>query len=140
METKATLPRWIIVWGVLLAAVGAVAGLLGILSPTAFFNDLPAFDRWADIAFVTTGWGVRNLAMAAAMVLVLVLRTPALVAAVFTMRFITEGGDLLNTLATGHGGLGLPTLALVVVWVALFLVPEALAARWGFMHMKAQGQ
>jgi hypothetical protein len=53
------------------------------------------------------------------------------------MRFITELGDLMNTIATGHGTLGLTMTSLSIVWVLVFLIPEAKAAYWGFKQHAA---
>ena len=125
------MPNWIFYFGCLLAVIGIVSGLLGIFSPTMFFNDFAGFDQWADIAYVTTGWGIRNLAMGAVMILTLWLKSPSVVGVIFSMRFLTELGDLLNTLATGHGSQGLPLAVIATVWIIVFLIPEALAARWG---------
>lgn len=125
------IPRWIIFFGVLLAAIGIISGLLGVIAPTLFFSDFPNFDQWNEISYVTTGWGIRNLGMGAAMIIALWLRMPSAIGAVFSMRFLTEAGDLINTLVTGHGSMGQSLIVVAVVWVLVFLVPEALAARWG---------
>lgn len=127
-------PVWIIVWGCLLTFIGMVAGALGIFAPIKFFNDFPDFDKWPEIAHVTNGWGIRNLGMGVAMIVALALESPGAIGAVFGMRFVTELGDLLNTLVSGHGTMNMNKILLTVVWVALFLVPEALATRWGIAH------
>lgn len=127
-------PVWIIVWGCLLTAIGMIAGVLGIFSPTTFFNDFPIFSQWDEISYVTTGWGIRNLGMGVAMIIALALELPSAIGAVFAMRFVTELGDLVNTLFTGHGTMNSPKVLLAVIWIGLFLVPEALAARWGIAH------
>ncbi|MBE9029299.1 hypothetical protein IQ266_05925 [filamentous cyanobacterium LEGE 11480] len=88
------LPNWIVYLGCLLATIGIVTGLLGVISPTKFFSDFPNFTQWSDISYVTTGWGIRNLAMGAVMLLTLWLRTPSAIAVVFSMRFLTELADL----------------------------------------------
>jgi len=44
---------------------------------------------------------------------------------------MTELGDLINTLFTGHGSMDMPLTALAAVWIVAFLIPEALAAQWG---------
>ena len=131
MQTSNEMPKWIFYFGCLLAVIGITAGLLGIFSPTTFFNDFPNFSQWGDISFVTTGWGIRNLGMGVAMILALWLKMPSAIGIVFAMRFFTELGDLLNSLFTGHGSMDLPLLLLAAGWIILFLVPEALAARWG---------
>ena len=136
-ETVDTLPKWIFFFGCLLVLIGGGAGLLGVVSPTMFFNDFPNFSGWSDISYVTTGWGIRNLAMAGAMIIALWLKLPAAIGAVFSMRFLTESGDLLNTLLTGHGSLGAPLIIVAVVWTVVFLIPEALAARWGITRALA---
>lgn len=132
------LPKWIIYFGCLLATIGIVAGFLGVISPTKFFNDFPNFTQWADISYVTTGWGIRNLAMGAAMLLALWLRMPSAIGMVFSMRFLTELGDLLNTLFTGHGSMGAPLAIVAVVWIVVFLIPETLAASWGLTRARHQ--
>lgn len=125
------LPKWIFFFGCLLAVIGGGAGLLGVLSPTTFFSDFPAFTSWAEISYVTTGWGIRNLAMCGAMLLALWIKTPSAIGVIFSMRFLTEAGDLLNTLATGHGSMGASLSEVAALWVVVFLIPELLAARWG---------
>ena len=130
------LPQWIFYFGCLLAIIGIVAGLLGVVTPIKFFNDFPDFTQWTEISYVTTGWGIRNLAMGAAMLLALWLRTPSTIGVVFSMRFLTELGDLLNTLATGHGSMGMPLGLVAAVWIVVFLLPEALAARWGIVNAR----
>lgn len=130
-DNSDNLPKWIFYFGCLLAVIGGVAGLLGVISPTKFFNDFPGFTAWADISYVTTGWGIRNLAMCAAMLLALRLKTPSAIGVVFSMRLLTETGDLLNTLATGHGSMGTSLGVVAALWIVVFLIPEALAAIWG---------
>lgn len=125
------LPSWIFYFGCLLAVIGGGAGLLGVLSPTMFFSDFPNFSAWSDISYVTTGWGIRNLAMCGAMLLALWLKTPSAIGVIFSMRFLTESGDLLNTLFTGHGSMGASLGLVALIWIVVFLIPEALAARWG---------
>lgn len=134
------LPKWIFYFGCLLIVIGGGSGLLGVLSPTTFFNDFPNFTAWAEIPYVTTGWGIRNLTMAAAMILALWLGTPSAIGVVFAMRFLTEAGDLLNTLATGHGSMGQSLSVVAVLWIVVFLIPEGLAARWGLTRAIAAKQ
>lgn len=129
--TSDNLPKWIFYFGCLLATIGIIAGLLGVVSPTKFFSDFPNFTQWSEISYVTTGWGIRNLAMGTVMLLALWLRTPSAITVVFSMRFLTELGDLLNTLTTRHGSIGASLGIVAVVWIVVFLVPEVLAVRWG---------
>lgn len=130
-EASDSLPKWVLYFGCLLAVIGTGAGLLGAVAPTQFFSDFPNVTQWPEISYVTTGWGIRNLAMGAAMLLALWLKTPSVIGIIFSMRFLTELGDLLNTLITGHGSLGIPLAVLATAWTVAFLIPEALAARWG---------
>lgn len=127
-------PVWIFVWGALLSAIGMIAGTIGIFSPTMFFSDFPDFSQWEEISYVTAGWGVRNIAMGVAMIIALALELPSAIGALFAMRFVTELGDLVNTLYTGHGSFNMPKILVAVVWIGVFLVPEALATRWGIYH------
>ncbi len=131
MAKHTAMPKWIFYFGCFLTFIGVTAGLLGIFSPTMFFNDFPNFAQWDEIGYVTTGWGIRNLGMGLAMILALWMKTPSVIGAVFAMRFVTESGDLLNSLITGHGTLGLPLGVFAAGWIVLFLIPEAMAARWG---------
>lgn len=130
-EIYPPIPLWIKLFGGLLVLIGGVSGMLGLFSPETFFNDFPTFQNWEEISYVTTGWGIRNIAMAIAMVVVLLMKVPKAIGAVFLMRFVTEGSDLINSLMTGHGTMGLPLSALAIGWIVLFLVPEAMAAFWG---------
>ncbi|MEP3889496.1 MAG: hypothetical protein ABJN69_03455 [Hellea sp.] len=130
-ETKLGVPRWIIFFGTFLAIFGLATGLVGIFKPTLFFNDFPNFTQWDDISFITNSWGVRNIALAVGLGVAIWLRSAAAIGAVFAMRFVNETGDLLNILTSDHGSFGLPAAALAVGWVACFMVPEALAAKWG---------
>lgn len=125
-------PKWIRYFGIFLGAFGVIVGTIGVVKPVLFFNDFPNFSQWQDIAYITTGWGVRSLAAGIAMFVALWLHSPSAIAAVFSMRFATELGDLVNTISTGHGTLGLSATSLSIVWVVLFLLPEAKAAHWGF--------
>ena len=130
--TEHKVPKWIMIYGSLLVLVGLGSGLLGIFAPTQFFNDFPNVTNWNDLDFVTNAWGIRNVAMAIAMIVVLWLRSPAAIAAVFSMRFLTELGDLLNSVVTGHGIVGSSLIIFIIVWILLCSIPEALAALWGF--------
>lgn len=130
--TEHKVPKWIMIYGSLLVLVGLGSGLLGIFAPTQFFNDFPNVTNWNDFDFVTNAWGIRNVAMAIAMIVVLWLRSPAAIAAVFSMRFLTELGDLLNSVVTGHGIVGSSLIIFIIVWILLCSIPEALAALWGF--------
>lgn len=130
--TKHKVPKWIMIYGSLLVLVGLGSGLLGIFAPTQFFSDFPNVTNWNDFDFVTNAWGIRNVAMAIAMIVVLWLRSPAAIAAVFSMRFLTELGDLLNSVVTGHGIVGSSLITFIIVWILLCSIPEALAALWGF--------
>lgn len=131
-EQKTSIPKWILFYGGFLALLGLVVGVIGVLSPTAFFIDFPNFTQWGEIDFVTNGWGVRSFVMGAVMVMALMIKSPGAIGLAFAMRFMTETGNLLNSLMTGHGTMGAPAIALTIGWVALFLIPEALAAKWGF--------
>ena len=131
-DRKANMPKWIMIYGGLLVIVGLGSGMIGLLAPSEFFNDFPNFSEWAEISFVTNAWGIRNIAMAIAMIIALWLRTPTVIAAVFSMRFLTELGDLLNSIITGHGIMGSSLIVFIIVWILLCSVPEFLAARWGF--------
>ena len=126
------IPKWIVYFGTFLGAFGLVVGAIGIFNPVLFFNDFPAFTQWDDIAYITTGWGVRSFAAGVAMLIALKLGSPGGIAVVFCMRFVTELCDLINAVTTGHGTLGLSLAVLTAAWVVVFLLPEALAARWGF--------
>lgn len=136
IQTSNSVPSWIFYFGCFLATIGIVAGLLGVISPTKFFSDFPDFTQWAEIAYVTTGWGIRSLTMGLAMLLALWTKSPGAIGVIFSMRFLTETGDLLNTLTTGHGSMGMPLIIVAAVWVIVFLLPEALAVRWAINRMR----
>lgn len=128
-------PKWIVYFGCFLGLFGLAVGAIGVSNPVLFFNDFPMFTQWSDIAYITTGWGVRSFAAGVAMFVALKLASPGGIAAVFCMRFVTELGDLINAVTTGHGTLGWSLTVLSVVWVVVFLLPEALAARWGLTNV-----
>lgn len=73
--------------------------------------------------------------MCVVMLVSLWLKTPSAIGVVFLMRFLTEAGDLLNTLATGHGSMDTSLIKVAVLWIILILIPEALAARWGLTRV-----
>lgn len=133
-----SLPNWIFYYGCFLAILGIVAGSLVIISPTKFFSDFPNFIQWSEISYITASWGVRSLTMGVAMAIALWFKRPSAIGVVFSMRFLTETGDLINTLATGHGSMSLPLSALMMVWVVVFLIPEALAVRWGVTNVRSK--
>ena len=135
-QQKYDVPKWILIYGSLLVVIGIGSGLLGLIAPTKFFNDFPGFANWGEIDFVTNAWGIRNVAMAIAMILVLWLRSPSAIAVIFSMRFFTELGDLINSIVTGHGIMGPSLIIFTAVWILLCSVPEALAALWGFRTAK----
>jgi hypothetical protein len=136
-----SVPRWIFMFGILLTGIGMGAGLLGVFAPTVFFNDFPQCTDWDQISYITTGWGIRNLGMGVAMIVALSQKSPSAIGVVFTMRFVTEAGDLLNALTTGHGSMGLPLIGLAAGWILIFLVPEAFAAKWGlFTAMESKAK
>lgn len=135
--TPPAIPRWIFFYGCLLATISLATGLIGLFAPTMFFSDFPGFDRWAEITFVTNTFGIRNLALSAGMILALVLRVPAGIAVIFSMRCLVELGDILNTLVTGHGDFGTPSVVLVLAGLALFIIPEGLAALWGVRNSRS---
>lgn len=127
-------PFWIVLFGGFLAVVGLGAGITAVVDPTKFFSDYSLAVPWSEISAITAGHGVRSLGGAVAMIVALWSRQPGAIAAVFSMRFLTELGDLLLVLSTGHGP-QVPAPILIAAWVILFLVPEAIAARWGFSSM-----
>ncbi len=131
------LPKWIFILGCFLVVFGGVSGVLGIVNPILFFNDFPSIESWRDVSFITNSWGIRNLAMAVALIIALWLKTPSVIVAVFSMRFFNELGDLINVLISGHGSFGVPLMFLLIGWVLFFLIPEALAVRWGFSKYKS---
>jgi hypothetical protein len=124
-------PKWILYFGIFLGAFGVIVGSIGVMKPVLFFNDFSDFTQWQDIAYITAGWGVRSLAAGVAMLVALRLGSPSAIATVFCMRFLTELGDLVNSISTGHGTLGLSLTSLSIFWVVAFLFPEAKAVHWG---------
>lgn len=134
MDTSRQIQKWIFFFGCLLTAIGMIAGLLGIVSPMLFFSDVPNFAQWDEVSYVTTGWGIRNLAMGVAIIIALWLKLPSAIGVIFSMRFLTETADLLNTLYSGHGSMELPLIPFAAGWIIFFLIPEALAARWGITN------
>lgn len=130
------IPKWIFYYGCVLAVISLGTGLIGLFAPTMFFSDFPDFDQWDDITFVTNTFGIRNLALSAGMVLALYLRQPAAIAVIFGVRCLVESGDILNAVMTGHGTNGMPAIVVVSFGLALFIIPEALAAIWGIRHSR----
>jgi len=133
-------PKWIVYYGIFLGLFGLIAGSVGVFNPVSFFNDFPGFTQWQEITYITTNSGVRSFAAGVAMLVAIKLGSPGGIAAVFCMRFLTELGDLVNTIMTGHGTMGLPLMVMSLIWVLLFLLPEAKAARWGFKATCAASQ
>ena len=120
------IPKWILWYGAIIAA--AVAFVLGVM--TLLGPDLGRV-ALADGSQTDTGlfkYGLRNIAAAVAMAFAVYMRAAAMLLVVFIMRFITEAGDLLDSLL--FGGLDITSiLAYTALMVVVACVPYTIAIR-----------
>jgi len=71
--------------------------------------------------------GGRNTAMAVTMIVALLSKRPGFIMLAFIMRLVTESTDMLISATTGI--MGIPTIALIGIYVLLLIIPEILAIR-----------
>lgn len=125
-ENHAAIPKWILWYAALIAA--AVPFALGVM--TVFGPNLGTV-ALADRSMIDTAlfkYGVRNIAAGVVMAFAIYMRSAAMLLVVFIMRFITEGGDLLDAVLFG----GMDTTSLLyyaALMVVVAYVPYAIAIR-----------
>lgn len=118
-----TIPRWVLGYTAALTVVVAATAVGAYVSPSSLLGHLP--DGAAPAVWF---YGARNAGFTVALCYALWKRGPAALAAVLTGRFVVDLLDLLATLRFDLGR-GMSAPLLIVVWVALFLGPQAAALR-----------
>ncbi|MEQ9378114.1 MAG: hypothetical protein RIG68_23190 [Imperialibacter sp.] len=128
-----TIPKWIYWYGAIIM-VGAplIFGIMTLMDSNIGMVTLE------DGSTIDTGlfkYGIRNIAAAAITVLALYKRSAAMLLAIFIMRFIVEGGDLLDSIL--YAGLDTTSmLSYAAMMVFLAFVPYTLGIRklWPMVH------
>jgi hypothetical protein len=122
--TGEAIPRWIYMYGGLLAVIGLAAGTAQYLVPSAAIPGL-VVDSPAD---QSTVWqlAARSIAQAVALVVAIVLRSRVAIGVVFVMRAMTEFQDMLVALVTGVAPA--PPVGVLAVFLVAFVGPELWAA------------
>lgn len=119
---KTTIPLWITIFGGFLVLIGLFAGI----SCYANIGSFIAGYTTDTIAHQYGAWemGARNISMALVMVFALVSRHPHLIRLAFIMRLLTETQDMIVAAVTG--AMGMPTAAVIGIFLVLFIAPEIL--------------
>jgi hypothetical protein len=120
------IPGWIMAFGGLLVLVGLMAGAMQYLQPAAAFPGLVVDS--AAIQAAAAHAGSRSVAQAIVLGLALVFRARQALGYLFIMRALTEIQDLLISLTTGVMPVPAPPAVVAVIFLALFIIPETLAA------------
>lgn len=109
MNQRLPIPVTVIVVLHLVAAL--LFGILALADPSLQFPDLVLND---DGEFVSSLYANRNIGMAVALLVALLLRSPFALAGLLLARFVTDLADLVVALASGSGGV-VPTLVFFLV-------------------------
>lgn len=126
IDKQDKIPTWIFWYGIIVM-VGAplIFGIMTIVGPDIGTKTL------ADGTTFDTGlfkYGIRNIAAAVVTIFALYKRSAAMLLIIFIMRFITEGGDLLDAfLFSGMDSTGLLSYAAMMVFIAF--IPYSLGIR-----------
>ena len=131
--TENSIPKWIIWYGVIIM-IGAPL-LYAIMT---FMGSNLGMVTLADGSEIDTGlfkYAVRNVAAAAITGYALYKQSAAMLLVVFIMRFITESGDLLDSLLFGNLDTS-GVISFVAMMVIVALVPYTIAIRklWSMVH------
>lgn len=128
MTTEKTnaIPKWILWYGAIIAA--AVPFFLGTMTLLGPNLGSVALADGSQIDTALFKYGLRNIAAAVAMAFAVYMRSAAMLLVVFIMRFMTEAGDLLDSVLFG----GLDTtsiLAYAGLMIVVAYVPYTIAIR-----------
>jgi hypothetical protein len=130
--SKPKLPLSILVYGFLLAAIGAVSGVTLYANIGGAFPGLRLEGASLQSGYMYAG---RTLTMGLMMVLALSLGEARGILFVFVMRLLVDSQDLLAALISG--GSTLDPLIIIVLYMCALLIPEALVIRWAWRTMRA---
>lgn len=123
--SKSKIPNWIKVFGWILGVFGIILGIISYVAPDmmvpGMVTDSPANTQAMGML------GGRNIAMGITIIVALLSKKTDLLMLAFIMRFATEIQDMVVSMSTGI--MGVPAVALGVVYIALFIIPEILAIK-----------
>lgn len=126
MTSETTIiPKWITLFGGLLAVFGLALGVMGYLKPELVIPGFTGDTSAHQMAIWMTS--ARNIAMGVVMLYALFSKSPALIGLAFVMRLVTELGDMPATAVSGV--MGISPAIIYVVYILLFITPEILAIR-----------
>lgn len=129
MNNQTNIPKWIYIFGGILAVFGLGMGVMGYLKPDVVISGFTGdTDAHRMAMWMTSG---RNIAMAVVMAYALFSKKPELIGLAFLMRLVTELTDMPATAISGV--MGIPAMAVYAVYILLFITPEILA----ILKMKA---
>jgi len=123
--SESKIPTWIKIFGWILGVFGIILGIVSYAAPDmmvpGMVTDNPANSQAMGML------GARNIAMGITIIVALLSKKPSLLMLTFIMRFATEIQNMIVTISTGV--MGMPSVALGVVYIALFIIPEILAIK-----------
>lgn len=132
-ENHDAIPKWILWYGAIIMA--GFPFLIGIMTLTG--SNLGTITL-ADGSLVDTGlfkYAIRNIAAGVVMALAVYMRSAAMLIVLFVMRYITEAGDLLDSLLFGDMG-ATAIIGFVALMFAFAFVPYTIGIRqlWPMVH------
>jgi len=119
------IPTWIKVFGWVLAIFGLFLGVASYVAPDMVISGITT-DTPAQLQAMGM-LGGRNPAMAITLMVALLSKRSGFLMLAFIMRLVTEMTDMVITAKTGI--MGLPAIAVIAIYILLFIVPEILAIR-----------
>jgi len=119
------IPIWIKILGWFLAIFGLLLGVASYVAPEMVISGIST-DTAPNLQAMGM-LGGRNLAMAITLMVALLSKRPGFLMLAFIMRAVTEVSDMFISATTGI--MGIPTAALIAVYLLLFIIPEILAIR-----------
>jgi hypothetical protein len=125
MKNQVKIPRWINIFGGILAVFGLGMGIMGYLQPDIVISGFTGDTNAHKMAmWMASG---RNIAMAVVMGYALFSKKPELIGLAFLMRLVTEFTDMPATAISGV--MGVPAMAVYAAYLLLFILPEILAIK-----------
>jgi len=126
MSHTRNVPKWIAYYTLFLGVLGIGAGLTGYFAPQLMFSNISV--DFSEITTATGMFAARNIAFGVIAFVAFFLKDPKYLLLLFIGRIVTEIQDL--SVIVGTDAVPVPAIALVLVWLVCFLIPEFLAIKW----------